>query len=111
MLDLGEGRVLYEPLALRSVLVAKCAVDIGVCDGEKFLNRPSGLATGVKDSDRAAVINIQYEACCLLAVALHDDWHWASGLARCCSARSSISAQRVLEGMLADTGICALLRL
>jgi hypothetical protein len=71
---LGEGRVLYQPLALGGVLVAKCAVDIGVCDSKKLLNKPSVLATGLERSDRAAVVNIQYGACCPLAAAQRSDW-------------------------------------
>ena len=69
-----EGRVFCEPLALRGVLVAKCTVDVGVCDSEKLLNRPSGLATELAGSDRAAVVDIQYGACCPPAAALQSDW-------------------------------------
>jgi hypothetical protein len=41
LLNLHERRVLGKPFSLSSVLVAKCVLDMCICDCEEFLQRVS----------------------------------------------------------------------
>jgi hypothetical protein len=53
LLDLGERRVFVKPLALCSVLVAECALDVDVRDGKELLYNMSVAVIGVVEkSDR-----------------------------------------------------------
>jgi hypothetical protein len=117
-LNLRERRIFGEPLALGSILVTECALDVGVCDGKELLYSLSVTAMRGNDGrvvdrgqDNAESIDLHCVACRLLAVALEDDLRLASDLAGCCSASSSISYQHAPSGMLVDTGIVVLLRL